>query len=106
MTKMICYCGHDCSRCLTYLATVKHDDVLRRESQEFYQQEFGIRLPLADFHCRGGRSNDLFKLCMGCPWRKCCLERGINACSECCDYPCELLAKYREKYVNQCNQIE
>ena len=30
-----CYCGHDCSRCVTYIATQTDDDSLREQSQSF-----------------------------------------------------------------------
>lgn len=38
-----CYCGHDCSRCLTYLATVNNDNDLREKSQRFYKDEEQVR---------------------------------------------------------------
>ena len=42
MKESICYCGHDCARCLTYLATINNDEELRKQSQSFYKIEFGI----------------------------------------------------------------
>ena len=33
-------CGHDCGRCVTYLATVQDDDGLRRQAQQFYREAF------------------------------------------------------------------
>lgn len=106
MKKHICYCGHDCSRCFTYLATINNDEDLRKQSQKFYKDEFGIDVPLEDIHCLGGRSEDVFYLCRGCPWIKCCKERRVEACSDCPDYPCEALKQYQEKYANKCNQVE
>ena len=105
MKQMICCCGHDCARCLTYLATVHNDEALRRQSQEFYQSEFGIDIPPEDIHCHGGRSEDVFCLCRACPFVKCCRERGVDACSDCTEYPCGSIRAYQEKYVNKCNQI-
>jgi len=104
-----CYCGHGCSRCLTYLATVNNDDNLRseefrRKSQQFYKDEFNLDIPLEKIHCFGGRSEDVFYLCKDCPWMKCAKEKHLSACSECAEYPCKPLAEYREKYVNKCNQ--
>lgn len=106
MKNHICYCGHDCSRCLTYLATINNDDNLRKQSQKFYKDEFGINISLEDIHCLGGRSENVFYLCKECPWVKCCRDRGIEACSDCADYPCKALKEYQEKYVNKCDQIE
>lgn len=28
----LCYCGHDCSKCITYIATQRNNDTLRRQS--------------------------------------------------------------------------
>ncbi|MDD6800634.1 MAG: DUF3795 domain-containing protein [Firmicutes bacterium] len=106
MKKSICCCGHDCSRCRTYLATVNHDDNLRKQSQKFYKDEFGMDIPLEAVHCLGGRSEEVFFLCKECPWVKCCKERGIDVCSDCEHYPCGSLKQYQEKYVNKCNQVD
>ena len=100
----LCYCGHDCSRCVTYQATLTDSDELRERSRKFYK-EFGFDLPLSEFNCNGGRSDNIFKLCRDCLWMKCCRERGINACRDCVDYPCASLAEYQAKYVNKYNQI-
>lgn len=102
---MICFCGHDCSRCVTYQATVRDDDALRMRSQSFYRETFGQDLPIEAFHCLGGRSEQVFSLCRECPWIKCCRERGIGSCEECAEYPCPALGAYQEKYVNKCNMM-
>ena len=31
MKELLCYCGHDCARCLTYLATINDDEDLRKQ---------------------------------------------------------------------------
>ena len=103
--QLICFCGHDCSRCVTYLATVRNDDELRKQSQEFYKTEFGRDIPFSEIHCMGGRSDDAFTLCRECPWMKCCRERGLDRCADCGEYPCKPLAEYSWKYVNKCNQL-
>lgn len=100
-----CYCGHDCARCVTYLATVRDDDDLRRQAQRFYRDTFGLDIPLADLHCLGGRSRARFSLCRDCPWTACCRRRGLDRCADCPEYPCPPLADYIVKYVNRCNQL-
>ncbi len=35
-----CYCGHDCSKCVTYIATKTKNRALREQAQRFYQKEF------------------------------------------------------------------
>jgi len=102
---LICYCGHDCSKCVIHIATQNNDDSLRNQARSFYKEQFGQDIPLTKFNCSGGRSNNLFELCGECPFRKCCNERGIEACKLCVEYPCNMLREYQDKYVNKCNQI-
>lgn len=104
-SEMICYCGHDCARCNTYLATKNNDDVLRHASRSFYSSEFGMNLDLKLIRCLGGRSDDFFILCNNCPFIKCCRERKITSCKDCSEYPCVQITEYEKKYVNKCNQI-
>ena len=101
-----CYCGHDCSKCVTYIATQTNNEDLRRQAQSFYKEIFGLDIPLEKFYCNGGRSKNVFELCKECPFKKCCIERGIDACSKCSEYPCKEILDYQEKYVNKCNQLE
>lgn len=105
-TSMPCYCGHDCAKCVTYLATKNNDDTLREQSRRFYQEEFGQDISLEKFNCSGGRSDDVFELCQACPFKKCCMEKNVESCSECPQYPCKTLSDYQAKYVNRCNQLE
>lgn len=100
-----CFCGHDCSKCITYIATINNDNELRGKSQKFYKATFGQDIQLGEIHCMGGRSDDMFFLCKDCLWMKCAKEKGLTACSECAEYPCKPLVEYQEKYVNKCNQI-
>jgi len=101
-----CYCGHDCSKCVTYIATQTSNEDLRRQAQRFYKESFGLDIPLEKFYCNGGRSKNAFELCKDCPFKKCCIERGVDACGKCSEYPCKDISDYQEKYVNKCNQLE
>ncbi|HHT26494.1 MAG TPA: DUF3795 domain-containing protein [Firmicutes bacterium] len=100
-----CYCGHDCSRCVVYVATINDNAALRRQAQEFYQTAFHQSVPLDRIRCLGGRTSAVFNSCHACPWRQCCRERRINACEECDDYPCTAFAAYQAKYVNKYLQV-
>ncbi len=101
-----CFCGHDCSKCVTYIATQTNNDDLRRQAQSFYKERFGLDIPLEKFYCDGGKSEKVFEPCKDCPFQKCCMEHGIDACSKCPEYPCKEISDYLEKYVNKCNQLE
>ena len=100
-----CYCGHDCSRCVTYIATQTDDDTLREQSQSFYKEQFRKDIPLEKFNCWGGRTDKVFELCQDCPFVKCCKERSVDSCHKCPKYPCKEISDYQAKYVNKCNQI-
>ena len=100
-----CYCGHDCARCITYIATLRNDNNLRRQSQSFYKEQFGLDIPLEKFNCEGGRSQNVFELCKECPFVKCCKERSVDSCSKCPEYPCKEISDYQVKHVNKCKQI-
>ena len=100
-----CYCGHDCSKCVTYIATQRNDDNLRRRSQSFYTEKFNLDIPLEKFNCNGGRSNKIFELCKECSFIQCCKQHDIDSCSKCPEYPCKEISDYQAKYVNKCNQI-
>lgn len=103
---MPCYCGHDCARCNTYIATQRNDDKLRKQSQRFYKETFGLDIALEEFNCEGGRSDNRFGLCRDCPFVKCCKEHHAASCSECPEYPCKEILDYQIKYVNKSNQLE
>lgn len=93
----ICFCGHDCARCVTYLATVRDDPDMRLRAQNFYRETFSLDIPVQAVCCLGGRSDTVVEL----RW-----DRGLDACTACPEYPCTPLAEYIHKYVNRCNQKE
>ena len=100
------FCGHDCSRCITRLASVRNDPALRERARRFYESEFGIAMSPEELRCFGCRSGETLRLCRDCPWKACCRKRGVDACAACPDYPCRAFAAYEAKYVNRCNQTE
>ena len=101
-----CYCGHDCAKCVTYIATQKNSTALRKKARQFYKETFGIELPVEKFCCEGGKSEKVFELCKDCPFARCCKEHGVDFCCKCPEYPCSEIASYQVKYVNKCNQIQ
>ena len=103
--EQLCFCGHDCARCVTRLATVCGDNTLREQARQFYRDSLGLDIPLADLHCLGGRSNDVMSLCRDCPFAVCCRQRGLQHCTDCPDHPCPPLRDYTARYVNRANQI-
>jgi len=101
---MICCCGHDCSKCRVYRATITNDDAMRDESVRFYKAQFNMDIPSEKMRCLGGRSEEIMEACLECPFKKCCEEKGLYTCSQ-CPQPCETFTGYAEKYINKYNQI-
>ena len=58
----------------------------------------------ADGECKGCLSDHVAERCLICRpgFRDCVKERGITRCSECNDFPCERLQKFRDCHVVNC----
>jgi hypothetical protein len=88
-------CGIDCNECGQYKVTLYQDREAAENLVPWFRQIGWIgkcqgtkavlkRAPL----CRGCWSDVGF--CMnGCGIRRCCIEKKINNCAECVDFPCE-----------------
>jgi hypothetical protein len=95
---MIAYCGLDCSRCLTFLATQNNDDAARAETVAMYAKKFGLVLKPENINCDGCRTRGGKQIgyCRVCEIRQCCLEKGLEHCAICEQQPCEKLSKFHE----------
>ena len=88
------YCGDDCNYCPRYLATVSGDEK-RLEEVAVLWQMIGWRngpTPPEEMICHGCET---VKQC-GFGIRECAIEKGIENCGKCRDYPCEKLSKIFE----------
>ena len=98
MSKIIAVCGLACNDCIAFLATQKNDDKMRQKVVEAWSTD-KERLELKDIDCDGctvgGR---LHKFCSVCKIRNCGLERGIENCAYCDEYPCEKLEKLLKSF--------
>lgn len=89
------YCGLYCGAC----------EILNlyRASEESGQVPLWDDLPgplrdnigKADIICRGCSSDTVFAGCAGCKVRECARERGVKACVECRDFPCQRVEALR-----------
>lgn len=96
MSKMIAFCGLDCSVCPTYLATKADDDEARKKTAAFYTEKFGFDMTPEEINCRGCHSESgvLISYCRTCEIRKCGREKGIGNCRACKAQPCDKLVKF------------
>ena len=90
---MIAYCGIDCSKCESYLATQSgNDDELVRVATKLsriYCTDVKPEYVICD-GCRAGKRHSYY--CTNtCKMRKCCVEKEYNSCIECSESPCKEL---------------
>ncbi len=90
---MIAYCGIDCSKCESYLATQsgKHEELekVAKKLAKVYRAEVKPEYVICD-GCRAGGRHSYF-CTNSCKMRKCCIENGYYSCIKCSDFPCKEL---------------
>lgn len=90
---MIAYCGAECSKCDSYLATQtgKPEELIRvaENLSKLYHTEVKPEFVI----CDGCKTDGRHAYFCGnlCKMRKCCLSQGFSSCIECTDYPCKEL---------------
>lgn len=91
--KMISYCGIDCSKCESYLATQNDSDMERKKIAEQCRIEFHVDLKPEEINCNGCKSDGV-KCAFAetlCEIRKCNMEKSQPYCAVCSEYKCEKL---------------
>ena len=93
MSRMIAMCGLVCNDCIAFIATQKNDDKLREKVVQAWSTE-EERLRLEDVDCDGCIAGKrLHSFCQVCDVRKCGLQRDIENCAYCSEFPCGKLEK-------------
>lgn len=97
MEKMISVCGLICTDCPAYLATQNDDDEGRKKVANEWSSDKLLLKP-EDINCDGCSAIEkrLIKFCTMCEVRDCGLERKLQNCAHCDEYPCEKLNKHLE----------
>ena len=80
-------CGIDCSNCAAYKSTQANDKEKLSELADKWGGDRGFTAQ--DMLCDGCTSDRLYRGCRGCEVRNCARSRGVKACSQCGDYPCD-----------------
>lgn len=96
MSKLIAFCGNDCSACPGYIATKNDDNEARAKIAEEWSKQFGGDFKASDVNCDGctdiaGRH---VGYCAMCGVRKCASAKGVENCAYCSDYACETLVNF------------
>lgn len=103
MSKIYAYCGLACHSCPVLLATLEKDEIQRRSMRESIARQcnelYGMAMSAVDItDCDGctAKTGRIFKSCINCEIKKCAIDKGLENCGYCNDYPCSNLLKHFE----------
>jgi hypothetical protein len=93
MSKMIAFCGLDCSECPAFKATQADDDRKRTETAQIWSTQYHADIKPEDINCDGchSRNGRLFSHPQVCEIRKCGIGKRVANCGHCPEYACEKL---------------
>ena len=90
---MIAFCGIDCSKCDSYLATQsgKYEELVKvaKKLSKLYRADVKPEYVVCD-GCKELKRHS-FYCTNSCKMRKCCIEKAYDSCIECADFPCKEL---------------
>lgn len=97
MEKMIAYCGLLCTDCPAFIATQNDDQQALKQVAAQWTQEFNQPISPEDCICDGclpldGRLSSYCRYV--CKVRSCALEKNVQNCAYCADYPCQELTSF------------
>ena len=95
MNEYIAYCGLNCEACEARIATVNHDDALRRRVAKEWSELNGVEITPEMINCTGCRiDGPKTPYCESlCPIRQCAMKKQIQTCGSCAEMgTCEKLA--------------
>lgn len=95
-------CGLYCGVCAIHLADRDGNVKLKEKLVNLYKGGTSGKgalpnsenLCVADMHCRGCLSDDLFMHCQQCDIRNCTQAKGIEGCHQCDDFPCKFINEF------------
>ena len=98
MDEMIAYCGINCSKCPSLLATQNDANSERKDVAEKWSKEYESDIKTEDINCDGclATTERIFNYCKVCQIRKCGMERKVKNCAYCEDYACDKLNQFYE----------
>jgi len=85
---LIAACGLFCPSCAIFIASNEDTERLERQAES-------LNLTVEKTRCEGCRSQKRNANCNKCFMLKCTIEKGINFCSECRQYPCKELKNFQ-----------
>jgi len=98
MNGKLAYCGLVCEKCPIYLATREQDKdkqyKMRADIAQEIKRHYGRESRPEDIgDCDGCKAETGRLFSTSCDIRNCAVQKGIENCAYCDNYPCELLEK-------------
>ena len=87
LNALTAYCGLDCESCEARLATVNHDEALRRKVAAEWSKLNGVEITPDMIPCLGCRVEGIkTPYCESlCPIRQCAMKRKVETCGDCAE---------------------
>jgi hypothetical protein len=93
------YCGLFCDACIAYIATNEGQSRLESLSKTMNRS-------VEEITCNGCRTDVCSFYCKSCEMKLCAVEKNINFCSECSDYPCTIIVEFQKKMPHRIELFE
>ena len=95
MGEMIARCGYNCGLCMIYRQNLKGEED-RIRFRDILKKYYGDEVTLEACYCDGCLTDDSenpVRITTECRIRPCVLEKGIDNCAWCDQYPCSMLER-------------
>jgi hypothetical protein len=96
--KIIAYCGITCTACPAFIAARENSSEKRQEvAKAWSTPEYPLKAE--DIYCDGCmiKNGRLLSFVRDCTIRQCGMERKVENCAHCGDYPCSKLVPCHER---------
>ncbi len=86
--KLAAPCGLYCGVCAVFIADRDRNIKFKERLTDVY----GVTTD--EIKCEGCLSDNLFLYCRTCPIRSCTIDKGIEGCHQCADFPCQFIDNF------------
>lgn len=98
LKEILTRCGYRCDLCLAYKDNIENDDQ-RDFLSDTWHKIYGFKIPAEKIYCEGCISCENPQLIDSkCPVRPCVIENGLENCSQCKKFKCDLFNQRKVVY--------
>lgn len=100
MEKHIGCCGFKCHTCAAYYKNVNGEEG-KKEVADKWKYYFDYEISPEKMMCHGCSSDECqceYLVHPDCQIRNCVLDKGVEKCTDCEEYPCQVLTEYLDMY--------